>query len=147
MGSFTTWLKGAFAAAGAVAGFLLGPIDALFFALAGAMCVDYATGVICAGMRGELSSKAGFKGLLRKVMILALVIVANLADKVVPMANCAFRNMTIMFYIANECLSIFENAVAMGLRVPEKLKQLLVRARDDAFDDAATGADGGAGGE
>ena len=62
--------------------------------------------------------------LFKKLMIFALVAVANIADMIIPEANAAFRSMTIMFYATNEALSVIENAIGMGLDVPQKLKEL-----------------------
>ena len=38
--------------------------------------------------------------------------------------------MVIVFYIANDGLSILENSVALGLPVPEKLREILAQLRE-----------------
>ena len=124
MKQILTVLKGVLAATGGVFGFLFGPMDIMLTALCVLVATDYITGVAGAAIRGELSSKTGFKGLFKKLMIFALVAVANIADVIIPEANAAFRSMTIMFYATNEALSVIENAIGMGLDVPQKLKEL-----------------------
>ncbi len=119
------WIKAAFAAVGAVAAYIWGPFDALIIALICVVVIDYITGVLNAALKHELSSGIGFKGLLKKIFIFALVAVAAIADRIVPAANKAIRAAVIMFYIANESISILENAAKLGLPLPVKLKGLL----------------------
>lgn len=83
--------------------------------------IDYATGVIAAGVEGKLNSNIGFKGILKKVMIFVIVAVAHLVDSAIGQ-NHIFRDAVIFFYLANELLSILENAGRTGLPIPDKLK-------------------------
>lgn len=129
---FTTIIKAAFAAAGGAAAYLFGPWDALIAALTALVIMDYITGVACAAAERKLSSSVGFKGLLKKALIFALVAVAGIADRVIPAANGAVRAAVILFYTANEAISILENAARLGLPVPEKLKNTLEKAKDSS---------------
>ncbi len=119
------WLKAAACALGGVAAYIWGPADALIITLVCLAVFDYITGVAKAAIRRELSSGAGFKGLMKKVTIFVLVGLAALVDRIVPAANGAVRSAVIMFYIMNEGLSIVENAGGMGLPLPEKLSDAL----------------------
>lgn len=85
------WIKSATAAIGGAAAYLWGPWDALITALIALVAIDYVTGVICAAVNGKLSSSVGFKGLMKKAFIFALVAVAGIADRVIPAANQAIR--------------------------------------------------------
>ncbi len=125
MERFTDWLKAAAAALGGAAAYLWGPWDALIIALVIFVVLDYITGIAKAAVRRELSSKAGFYGLLKKVAIFVLVAIGTVMDSVIPAANHAIRSAVIMFYIANEGLSILENAGEIGLPMPEALKAAL----------------------
>ena len=125
MERFTDWLKAAAAALGGAAAYLWGPWDALIIALVIFVVLDYITGIAKAAVRRELSSKAGFQGLLKKVAIFVLVAIGTVMDSVIPAANHAIRSAVIMFYIANEGLSILENAGEIGLPMPEALKAAL----------------------
>lgn len=116
---------------GTVGGFivsLLGGWDKIIMALIILMCLDYATGLIKAFSNKELSSQIGFKGLAKKVLILVIVAVAVVAENMLGIP--AIREIVIMFFAVNEALSILENAGAMGLPLPEKLKQALLQIRD-----------------
>lgn len=125
------WIKGAIAALGGAAAYLWGPWDALINALIALVALDYVTGVICAAANKRLSSEIGFKGLIKKTVIFALVAVAGVADKVIPATNQAIRAAVILFYIANEAISILENAAELGLPVPEKLKAVLIKTKGE----------------
>ena len=125
------WIKGAIAALGGAAAYLWGPWDALINALIALVALDYVTGFICAAANKRLSSEIGFKGLIKKALIFALVAVAGVADKVIPATNQAIRAAVILFYIANEAISILENAAELGLPVPEKLKAVLIKTKGE----------------
>ncbi|MGN6715303.1 phage holin family protein [Anaerocolumna jejuensis] len=91
------------------------------------MGVDYTSGLAVAGIfkkspkseNGALESKAGWKGIFRKGMALLIVLVAAQLDKV---AGTDFiRNAVIIAYIANEAVSITENAGLMGVPIPKPI--------------------------
>lgn len=93
------------------------------------MAIDYATGLIVAGVfqksskseNGALESKAGWKGLWRKGMTLLIVLIAHKLD--VTIGSDFIRTAVIITYITNESLSIIENAGLMGLPIPEAIKK------------------------
>ena len=99
------------------------------------MTLDYITGIAKAAVHGELSSKVGFHGLLKKVAIFVLVAIGTVMDSVIPAANHAIRSAVIMFYIANEGLSILENAGQLGLPLPKVLKRALEKMKDEKPED------------
>ena len=82
------------------------------------MGIDYLTGLLVAGLfksskkseTGALESKAGWKGLCRKGMILLIVLIAYQLD---------VKDAVIIAFIANETISIIENAGLMGVPVPQ----------------------------
>lgn len=121
-----SWLKGAAAVMGGIAAYLWGAWDALIAVLICCVVIDYITGVAKAAYKRELSSRVGFVGLLKKMFIFALVALAAQIDRIVPSANGAIRAAVMIFYIANEGLSILENAGAMGLPLPSALSKALV---------------------
>lgn len=125
-------IKYAAAGAGGVLTYLFGAWDALIIALVIFVVTDYITGIAKAAIHGELSSAVGFKGLLKKVMIFMLVMIGTIIDRAIPAANNAIRAAVIMFYIANEGLSILENAGQIGLPLPKVLKAALEKMRDES---------------
>ncbi len=119
------WIKIAAAALGGAAAYLWGPWDAMILALVCVVCMDYCTGIIKAAAAKELDSAVGFRGLLKKVYIFALVALATVVDRMIPAANHAIRTAVIAFYAANEGISILENAGEIGLPMPEALRAAL----------------------
>ena len=87
--------------------------------------IDYLSGVSAAYVRHELSSKEGFNGILRKIFIFALVGIAHVIDKNLLGNTEALKTAVCLFYVGNEGISILENAVHLGLPVPEALKDKL----------------------
>ena len=104
--------------------YLYGDMNGLLIALCVAICLDYTTGIIKAIITHTLSSEIGFKGILRKILILFVVALAHVIDNCVGSGE-TWRNIAIVFYICNEGISILENAVACGLPVPDKLREIL----------------------
>lgn len=108
-------------AAGGITGYLFGGWHTLLQILIVFVAIDYLTGMIAAAYEGKLSSRVGFKGIAKKVMIFAVVAVAHLIDSAIG-ENHLFRDAVIYFYLANELLSILENAGRTGLPIPDKIK-------------------------
>lgn len=132
-------VKGMFAVVGAFIGSFFGGMDGLLYTLVALMVIDYITGVVVAIVEERLSSEIGFKGIAKKVFMLLLVGIANLLDlHVLGGGASAIRTAVILFYIANEGISILENASVMGLPIPEKLKDALLQLKEDKNDDVET---------
>ncbi|UYL94164.1 holin [Geobacillus phage vB_GthS_PK5.2] len=109
-------------ALGGIIGYLWGGWNTLLGILLAFVIIDYITGFIAAGAEGKLSSEVGFKGIAKKILIFVLVAVAHLLDEALGGNNDIFRDAVIFFYLANELLSIIENAGRAGLPIPEVLK-------------------------
>ena len=109
----------------------LGGWDAAIIALLSFMAIDYVTGFVVAlvfhksnkSASGGLESRAGLKGLCKKCMVLLLVVVANLLDQ--QMGATYIRDAVCIAFMANELLSIVENASLMGLPIPKVITKAL----------------------
>ena len=123
-------IKSAFALLGGLLGTLFGGLDGFLITLLVFMLLDYISGVILAIVQKKLSSKIGFKGILKKVMILILVAVGTILDKNILVDGAFIRTLIIFFYIANEGISLVENAALLGLPIPEQLKEVLEQLRN-----------------
>ena len=132
MRDFWTMMKTTFAAVGAWLGYFLGGNDGLLYALLVFVVVDYITGVMCAIEDRKLSSAVGFRGFCRKVLTFLLVGIAQVLDVHVLNQPGVLRTAVIFWAIANNGLSILENAAHLGLPVPEQLKQVLEQLHDRA---------------
>ena len=124
---------------GAVAA-AVGGWNAAMMTLIALMAVDYLTGLMVAGIfhkspkseSGALESKAGWKGLCRKGVTLLVVLVAAQLDRAI--GTGFIRDAAVIGYIANETLSIIENAGLMGVPVPNAVKkgiELLKKKEDE----------------
>lgn len=109
---------------GSAIAFFFGGWDAGLATLLIFMGLDYISGLIVAGVfknspktdTGSLESKAGWKGLCRKCMTLIFVLVAYRLDLVI--GTNYIRDAVIIAFIANETISLVENAGLMGLPLP-----------------------------
>jgi toxin secretion/phage lysis holin len=116
---------------GGAAAALLGGWDGVLAALLVLMAVDYITGLLVAGVfhrsgktaSGTLSSDAGFRGLCKKGVMLLLVLVGARMDGLLNLH--VIRSGVAMAFVANELISILENAALMGVPVPEVLRKAL----------------------
>lgn len=106
-----------------------GGFDALICALIWLMTLDYLTGVIKGIYFKRLSSGAGFKGLLKKMLILIMVALAQAVENLLG-TDTAVREAVIMFYAANEAISILENTAEILPNMPTGLKDILLKLRD-----------------
>lgn len=106
---------------GLITGYLFGGWSLLLQILLAFVIIDYVTGLLASGVEGRLSSKVGFKGIAKKLMIFCLVAVGHLVDKAIGEGSM-IQNAIIFFYLGNELLSIIENAGRTGLPVPEQIK-------------------------
>ena len=107
---------------------LLGGLDQLLDVFLFLIIVDFITGWIKAIATKELSSRIGMLGIAKKVTMLFVVAVAVRVEKVVG-NNLPIREMDLIFYIANEGLSFFEN-IATFIPMPKKLKELFIQLKN-----------------
>ena len=88
--------------------------------------LDYITGICVSVHQKQLSSKIGFKGISLKVMIFVIISMCHVLDGYLLGKGSTIQAMSIFFYCANEVVSILENSVAVGLPLPQKLKEVLL---------------------
>ena len=132
---------------GSVIASLFGGFDAALVTLLIFMGVDYITGLIVAGVfhnsekteNGTLESRAGWKGLCRKGVTLLVVLVGCRLDLV--MGSNFIRDAVVIAFVANETISIIENAGLMGIPIPsviskaiEVLKKNAEKTEEDIID-------------
>lgn len=127
-------VKSAATYAAIIGGFImaqLGGWDTALITLVTFLAVDYITGLIVAGWfhnspkscTGALESRAGFKGLIRKGVMLLIVLVSVRLDLI--METDFIRSTVIIGFCLNELLSIIENVGLMGIPIPKALIQAM----------------------
>jgi toxin secretion/phage lysis holin len=140
MSSIKTSILTAFGVIGGIISSALGGFDAALTTLIILMAADYITALICAGVfkaspkttNGGLSSAIGFKGLIKKGMVLMVVFIACNIDR---LSGATFtRDGVIIAYCINESLSIIENMGLMGIYIPGPIKQAIdiLKKKNDA---------------
>ena len=128
MTNIITWVKLAFAGLCGVFSYIFGELDAMLKILIAMMVIDYLTGVSAAIYRKELCSRTGYNGILKKAVILCIVASGHLLGQM--MGASEIRNIVIGFYIANEGISIIENAADLGVPMPGKIIDILNKFRE-----------------
>lgn len=95
------------------------------------MILDYGTGVLYAYLTDQLNSEVGFKGLVKKCMILVVLIIGVMLDRIVGNGTWVFRTLVAYFYIANEGISLLENVGNIGIPIPNKIRNALEQLNKD----------------
>lgn len=96
------------------------------------MAIDYASGIVVAGVfhkssksdTGGLNSHIGWQGICRKGITLAIVLIACRLDLLI--GTSYIKDAVIIAFCANELISIVENAGLIGIPMPD----VLVKAID-----------------
>ena len=113
---------------GILGGFIayhFGGWNAALSALVIFMTIDFISGLVVAGVfkkssktkNGALESKAGFKGICKKFMMLLLVAIGYRLDLLID--TTYIKDSVCIAFIANELISIIENAGIMGIPIPK----------------------------
>lgn len=123
------WISVLIGVAGGAFAWAFGAWDKLLCTLITLIILDYITGLLKGWYTKKLSSEIGFKGIAKKVVILVMVVAANVLQSVTG-DGVMLREIVIMFFIANEGLSLLENCAEInGNRIPQKLKDVLLQLR------------------
>lgn len=106
----------------------LGGWDLLLKSIIALVVLDYITRILASIYTKTLSSQAGFKGLIKKIFIFIVIATSFIIQQIVGDA-IPLREVTVIFFICNEGISILENASEF-IPIPEKLKSVLIQLRD-----------------
>lgn len=100
--------------------YFLGGFDLALKSLLIIMVIDYLTGVSSAIYNKKLSSKIGFKGIIKKFCYLLVVGLSVVIDNLTGQ-NGIIRSLVIYCFIANDGISIIENMGELDIKLPQKL--------------------------
>ena len=139
-------ILGGIGVVGSVIAEVFGGWDAAMITLVTLMIIDYIMGILVAAVwhkspkseSGTLESRAGWKGLCRKGVILLIVLIGARLDILLGTSNIV-RNAAIIGYSANELISVVENAGLMGVPIPsivQKAIDVLQKKAEGGEDDA-----------
>lgn len=116
---------------GAALAWLIGGFDSLVQIFVLFIIIDYLTGLIKAWINKEMSSQKGLRGIVKKLALISLVVVAEKIDVLIS-GNDFVRNTILYSLITNETISILENAGMMGLPIPKQFYQALDKLKGKA---------------
>ena len=114
---------------GGLLSFLYGDITPALQVLVAMMVIDFVTGTLNGVLSKKLNSKTCYKGIVKKINILCLVAVGHFIDQATGMNT--IKNVVVFFYLANEGISIIENAAKAGLPIPQKIKDVLEQLKEE----------------
>lgn len=98
--------------------FLFGDLDANLKYLIAVVILDYITGLCRAVTKKKVNSSIGIKGIFKKFCYFIIVALSVILGNILEIGY-AIRNLTIYSLICNECISILENCVEMGIKLPK----------------------------
>lgn len=109
----------------------LGGLDKMLEFLIIAMILDFTTGLLKGIIHKNLSSKKSYLGIIRKITMLMIIGFGVGLDQVFKLQGqiLNIRTMLLMFYLGSEGISLLENAEALGVPIPYKLKEILIQCK------------------
>ena len=126
----------------------VGALLPVLLVLLAVMVLDYITGMVKAGISGNLNSTRGWQGLLKKLMYAVTVAIAMVADYLLYIGgsqigidmheSAYFGTLVSLWLIINECISILENLSEIGVPMPGFLGRILQRVQGKV-DEAGNG--------
>ena len=132
-------LKGAIATAAASVAAYFHQLSFPVLLLLIAMVLDYATGMAAAWIKGQLSSRTGIIGILKKLGYMAVVAVAVIVDMIISSAletagvssnyPDIFALLVTFWLSLNELISILENLAEIGVPIPEFLVKIIKKLK------------------
>ena len=125
MNNLNTLYNSLIAAFGAIVGFLFGDMYGCLIALLCFITLDFITGVLTGVAEKNLSSEVAWKGIIRKIIELIIVIAAHMVDKYICGTGNVIMTAVCFLFISTEGISLLENAARLGVPIPKKLVETL----------------------
>ena len=110
--------------------YILGGFDIALQSLLLVILFDYITGLLSAIYNKEVSSKIGFKGIIKKIALLCGVTLSVVIDNITGSSG-VIRTGVIYFFVANEGISILENLAEMNIKMPKKITDILSQLKKE----------------
>lgn len=110
--------------------YILGGFDIALQSLLLVILFDYITGLLSAIYNKEVSSKIGFKGIIKKIALLCGVALSFVIDNITGSSG-VIRTGVIYFFVANEGISILENLAEMNIKMPKKIIDILSQLKKE----------------
>lgn len=131
MQEFTNGIKALAFMFGGFIGLFTSQLTGVFYVLIFVVACDYITGAYCAIRKKQFNYKVGLDGIAKKIFIFIIVSIGIVIDVKILERGAILQTSFSMFYIANELISITENAEKTGLPIPKKLKNFIEEIRKE----------------
>ena len=95
------------------------------------VCLDYLSGFLSAIKRKQLSSDVMYWGMIRKIFQFIIVGVGVALDRLLGNDPLIIRLFVVYYYIGMEGISLLENMVLLGIKVPNKLVEILEQVKQE----------------
>lgn len=125
MDKINTFYNSLVAAFGVIVGFLFGDMQGCLVALICFIVLDFITGVLTGVVEKNLSSEVAYRGIIRKIIELIIVIASHMIDKYICGTGDVIMTAVCFLFISTEGISLLENAARLGVPIPNKLVETL----------------------
>lgn len=122
------WIVGG---VGAIYSFITGNFGEATFLLMVMMFLDIVSGVMKGAKAKNLRSAISSAGIIKKGGILLTILFCWVLDRLVSGGQPVFVTMMTWVSIGNEGLSFLENVTALGVKVPDGVKERLGQVKKD----------------
>ena len=129
MENIGTGVKFGIAIGGSVFSWIYGDWSQIFWVLILLVVGDYLSGIAASVVEQNVSSKVGYVGIIKKLGIFLVIAMAHQLDLVFGDTN-ALRDAAIFFYMANELISVVENAGRIGLPLPPSITKVIAALKE-----------------
>ncbi len=119
------------AAVGGLLAFLFGIGSQAMLALVILATIDMIAGIAVAATNQQVSAVEMWRGLTRKILLFAVIIVAHFVDVALGTDRPMMATAAVLWFTANEGLSIVEHAAALGVPIPPRLVDALSRVKGE----------------
>ena len=115
--------------------YLLGGFDIMMELLLTAMALDFLTGFLKGVKLKKLSSSKARDGMIKKIGTIIVVASAVILDKLFASQGkeTYFRNLAASIFIIVELISLTENVEILGVKLPKRIRDVLIQLRDKEF--------------
>lgn len=125
MDNLSTFYNTILAVFGAIVGFLFGDMQGCLIALICFIVLDFITGVLTGVVEKNLSSEVAYRGIVRKLIEIIIVIASHMIDKYICETGDVIMTAVCFLFISTEGISLLENAARLGVPIPNKLVETL----------------------
>lgn len=125
MDNLSTFYNTVLAVFGAIVGFLFGDMRGCLVALICFIVLDFITGVLTGVVEKNLSSEVAYRGIVRKLIEIIIVIASHMIDKYICETGDVIMTAVCFLFISTEGISLLENAARLGVPIPNKLVETL----------------------